>query len=114
MSGDLEITGISCDACSKSLLVEESVRYVVDIRVYAAYDPLEITQQDYREDRREEIRQLLEACEKMSAEELEDQVYRSFRFHLCPGCQRRYLRGPLDGLRGSPPPGQTELIVDTD
>lgn len=95
MGGGLEIPGISCDACGKTLLVDESVRYVVDIKVYAAYDPMEITQADYEKDRSEEIRRLVEACKRMSAEELEDQVYRDFIFHLCPGCQKRYLKDPL-------------------
>ena len=100
MPGGLEIPGISCDGCSKTLLIDESVRYVVDIRVYAAYDPMEIMRADYEKDHGEEIARLIEACQKTPAQELEDQVYREFRFHLCPPCQRRYLQDPIG--RGAP------------
>lgn len=102
MAGGLEIPGISCDGCGGTLLVDESVRYVVDIRVYAAYDPMEITQADYEKDHAAEIQRLVEACKGMSAQELEDQVYREFRFHLCPACQKRYLRDPLGRGAASP------------
>ena len=96
MSDDgLHIPGISCDICQKSLLVEESVRYVVEIRVWAAYDPLEITRSDLRENHRAKIADLIEACRGVPEEDLESQVYRDFRFHLCPPCQRRYIRDPL-------------------
>ena len=106
-----QIPGISCDGCQKSLLVDESVRYVVEVRVYAAYDPLEITRADLAADRREELEQILEACRTRSAEELEDQVYKEFRFHLCPPCQKKYIRDPLriqaaGGQVASPPAGE--------
>ena len=104
MGGGLEIPGISCDRCGRTLLVDESVRYVVDVRVYAAYDTMEITRSDYEKDHREEIREALDACRKMSADELEDQIYREFRFHLCPPCQKRYLRDPLGTGSGPRPP----------
>lgn len=95
MGGNLEIPGISCDGCSRTLLVDESVRYVLDIRIYAAYDPMEITRADLGKDRAGEIQALVEACKKMTPEELEDQVYKELRFHLCPPCQKRYIRDPL-------------------
>ena len=79
--------------------MDESVRYVVDVKVYAAYDPMELTRADLEQDTRPKIQDLIEACKRMSAEELEDQVYKEFRFHLCPPCQREYIREPLpDGL----------------
>ena len=99
---DRRFAGIACDACNKSLLVEEAVRYVVDIRVYAAYDPMEITRKDLAEDHDAAFDRILEACNRMSPEELEDQVYKAFRFHLCPGCQKKYLRDPLGERRGDP------------
>ena len=94
--------GLVCDGCQKSLLVDESVRYVVDVKVYAAYDPMELTRADLKEDPRPKIEELIEACKNMSAEELEDQVYKEFRFHLCPACQKEYIREPLpEGLSAS-------------
>jgi hypothetical protein len=36
----------------------------------------------------------------MDPEELEDQVYKTFRFDLCPPCHESYLKDPLGkGMR---------------
>ncbi|GIW71036.1 MAG: hypothetical protein KatS3mg102_0578 [Planctomycetota bacterium] len=88
--------GISCDRCGRSLLVDDDVRYVVEIRVYAAYDPLEVTRQDLEQagDPRQWDR-LLAAIRARTAEQLQDEVYRELRFDLCPRCQRDYLQQPL-------------------
>ena len=91
---------LACDMCGKALLVDEDVRYVVKIEVYAAYDPMELTQQDLEKDRRRELEALLEKARNMSEEELQDSVYRELEFHLCPACQRRYLKNPL-GTEGT-------------
>ncbi len=91
--------GISCDSCGKSLLVDEDVRYVVKIDVRAAYDPLEITGDDVAADLDAERRRLLAELERLDPAEAMDQVHRAFAFDLCPPCQRRYLRKPLN-----PPP----------
>lgn len=87
--------GLTCDLCGKALLVDESVRYEVRIEVYAAYDPLELTPDDLTQDHGAEIRRLLARMEDMDPQELEDSVHKEFRFDLCRGCQRRYLRDPL-------------------
>ena len=50
----------TCDLCGKTLLADEDTRYVVKIEVYAAYDPMEITGDDLREDRSDEMQGLLE------------------------------------------------------
>jgi len=88
----------TCDLCGKTLLADEDTRYVVKVEVYAAYDPMEITGEDLREDRADEVEDLLERMESMDAEELEDQVYKSFRFDLCPGYQAAFLKDPLARL----------------
>ena len=85
----------SCDLCGKELLVEEDLRYVAKIEVYAAYDPLEITEEDLEEDHMEEIGELIKQLENMDEQELEDQVYKSFRFDLCPDCHKKFLKDPL-------------------
>lgn len=89
----------TCDLCGKPLLADEDTRYVVRIEVYAACDPMEITEADLQEDHAAEMRKLIEQMKGLSAEEAEDQVYRKFRFDLCPACQAKYLEDPL--LRGS-------------
>ena len=85
----------SCDLCGKELLVEEDLRYVAKIEVYAAYDPLEITEEDLEEDHMEEISELIKQMDSMDEQELEDQVYKSFRFDLCPECHKKFLKDPL-------------------
>ena len=84
--------GISCDRCFRSLLVEEKVRYVCEVKVYAAYDVLELTAEDLARDHRTEIAELLAIIEKADPEELMDEVARSFKLDLCPPCQRELLR----------------------
>jgi hypothetical protein len=83
--------------CGKALLVDSDVRYVVSIEVFAAYDPMEITADDLKEDRLDEIRELVERMRQADAQKLEDQVYKHFRFDLCPSCRKKYLTNPLPG-----------------
>ena len=85
----------TCDMCGKMLLADEDTRYVVRIEVFAAYDPMELTEDDLRRDRAADIAQLLARMEQMNPQELEDQVYKKFVFDLCPACQRKYLANPL-------------------
>jgi hypothetical protein len=87
--------GMTCDLCGAALLVETEVRYEVKIEVKCAYDPLEITDEDLRMNHEAEMKRLLGQMEGMSPQELEEQVYKAFRFDLCPRCQRAYIRDPL-------------------
>jgi len=94
----------TCDICDGDLLGQD-VRYVVDIKVYAAYDPLEITQQDLERDIEGELIALIRALRQKvktaaDAQALTDSVYKSFRFDLCLTCQRKYIADPLSPLRG--------------
>jgi hypothetical protein len=81
--------------CGKTLLAEEDTRYVVKVEVYAAYDPLEVTEKDLEADRSDEVQELLDEMADMDAEDLEDQVFKTFRFDLCPECHAAYLKDPL-------------------
>ena len=88
--------GLTCDRCDKPLLVGDDARYVVEVKVYAAYDALEVTREELeRATDPEAWRRLLAACEARSADELQDEVYRELRFDLCVACQRAYLRDPI-------------------
>jgi hypothetical protein len=92
--------GIVCDACGDTLLVESEVRYVLDVRGYAAYDPIEISKSELEaRDIEGEMRALLARAAEADAEELEADVHREFTFDLCPRCWRRFRRDPLAGLR---------------
>ena len=85
----------TCDMCGKPLLTDEDVRYVVKVEVYAAYDPMEVTEDDLDENHLGAMSEIIEQMEGMDPDELEDQVYKSFRFDLCPACHQRYLEDPL-------------------
>ena len=81
--------------CGKPLLADENVRYVVKVEVFAAYDPMEIVEQDLERDYLQEISDIIDEVEDMDTEALEDEVYKAFRFDLCPNCQKKYIADPL-------------------
>ena len=86
---------LTCDLCGKTLLLDEDVRYNVNIEVFAAYDPMELTAADMKKDYRKELRDLVRRMKKMDPEKVQDGVYRRFTFQLCPSCQKEYLKDPL-------------------
>jgi hypothetical protein len=86
----------TCDRCGQELLKSSEVRYEVKIEVKAAYDPLNVTDDDMAQDFREEIARVLQQLEGLSVAEAHNQVYRLFEFDLCPACQRAYIRDPLN------------------
>ena len=88
---------LACDLCGKTLMADEDVRYVVRIEVFAAADPMELTEEDLKQDLRKALRELIVSMERMDPEKVQDGVYRSFHFELCPACQKEYLKDPLRG-----------------
>lgn len=86
---------VSCDRCGKGLLIDSNVRYEVTIEVKAAYDPLEITEEDLSDDLDEAIDRTLNELEDLSEEEAKDQVYKKMEFNLCSSCQSDFLESPL-------------------
>jgi len=84
-----------CDLCGKELQKDSELRYEVKIEIKAAYDPLNVTDQDLAKDFRQEIAKVLQQLQGLSIVEAQDQVYRLFHFDLCPACQREYVRNPL-------------------
>lgn len=87
-----------CDMCGKGLLLDEDVRYEVQIEVKSAYDPLELTTSDFARDFQKEMSHLLEKMRNRSPQELEDEVYKLFKFDLCLTCQKKFLKNPLPKL----------------
>ena len=85
----------SCDMCGKPMPTGDDSRYVVKMEVFAAYDPMEITQNDLDDDSMEELDGLLHQMDDMDVNEIEDDVYKSFRFDVCPTCRRKLVRNPL-------------------
>ena len=94
------MSDLACDRCGRSLLAFEDVRYKLEIKVYAAYDPLELTKQALEEtDHDAEIKRLIEVLEKRDPEELEAEVHKELSFDLCLRCQKEYLKDPLPRRR---------------
>lgn len=90
------MSDLACDRCGRSLLVHEDVRYEVVIRVTAAYDPMELDLDDIaKADVGAELQRLASSIGKKTAEELEAEIWKEFKFDLCGRCQREYLKDPL-------------------
>jgi hypothetical protein len=86
---------VTCDLCGRDLPGGGEVRYEVRLEVRAAYDPLDLSQEELKKDYRAEIAGVLRRLEGLSEQDAQGQVYRAFDFDLCPACQRRYVRDPL-------------------
>jgi len=84
-----------CDMCGKSLLVDEDVRYEVTIEIKSAYDPMELTKNDLRRNYKKEMGKLLDKMKDRNPQELEDEVYKLFKFDLCLVCQQKLIKNPL-------------------
>lgn len=88
-----------CDMCGKGLLADEEVRYEVTIEIKSAYDPMEIIQKDLKQDHLKEIERLMHQMKDNDPQELQDEVYRVFKFDLCRSCQKKLLKNPLLNLK---------------
>ncbi|MDQ7781200.1 MAG: hypothetical protein RDV41_16015 [Planctomycetota bacterium] len=86
---------LTCDICGNGLLLDAPVRYEVKIEVKAAYDPMELSEDDLRRDFKAEIAALLKKLANRSATEMNDEVYKLIEFDLCMTCQKKYIKNPL-------------------
>ena len=85
----------TCDLCGKDLTAAGDSRFVVKIEAYAGFDPTLISGTDLDDDPMEVVSQLLQHDEGLSAEEIDAQTRKGFRFDLCPRCHKKFLRDPL-------------------
>lgn len=82
----------SCDLCGKDLLTGSDSRYVVKMEVFAAHDPIELTEEDLDADHLDEISQLLSE-ENPDAEPAP--TFTKLNYDLCPSCHKKFLGDPL-------------------
>jgi hypothetical protein len=68
-------------------------RYVVNMEVFAANDPAEITEADLGDDHLEEVGQLLREADDTSLEPAP--AFKKMRYDLCPACHQKFLADPL-------------------
>ena len=85
---------VLCDLCNRP--IPPHGHYVVKIDVFADPAMPAVTSEEMEEaDYQAAMAELLEQMKGMSAEDLQDQVHRSFEFKLCRACQMRFLVNPL-------------------
>lgn len=84
----------SCDLCGKDLTEGLDARFVLQMEVFAAHDPAEITESDLDEDHLEEMGQLLRDANECDLEPAP--AFKKMRFDMCPGCHRKFLADPLN------------------
>jgi len=89
-----------CDICRKEL-DENDLVYDLNIEVKAKYNKLEISLKDLLVDHMDEIQELIEKTAGLTAEKLQDDIYKLLSFHLCPACKQRYMNDPLGLKSGS-------------
>lgn len=85
----------TCDCCKRIIDPADDVRYVVKMEVYASMDPSAEDHADDEHDHLEEIQQILERLDDAEDDALDQDVYQSLRFDLCPECRRKFLKNPL-------------------
>lgn len=87
-----------CDGCGKMMSANDVHRYIVRVEVFAAAEGLTISEEELARDHKAEIERIVSDLKQADPDQIEDEVYRSFRFDLCSACQRRYLANPLAAL----------------
>lgn len=83
-----------CDLCGTPLPAQGF--YILRMELFAepslppvSSEVLEST--DYQR----QMQQLIEQMDALTADDLQDQVYRRMHFRICPACQPRFLANPL-------------------
>jgi hypothetical protein len=97
----------SCDRCGADLLGAD-VHYVAEMKIWAAYDVMELGTRKSLEKRdlhAEYVDALIDAAQQ-SEQEAQDSVYWSRKFDLCAKCRRELQDDPLG--KSQEAPGQTE------
>ena len=84
----------SCDLCGRDLTEENAGRYVIQMEVFAAHDPAELTEADLSDDHLEEMGQLLRDADETDLEPAP--AFKKMRYDLCPTCHVKFLADPLN------------------
>jgi hypothetical protein len=88
------MASVRCDLCSRIVPLHAS--YVLKMSLYADPAMPAVSEQELAAmDLAETMSELFEQMKELSADDLQDQVYRSFEYRLCPACQKQFLANPL-------------------
>ena len=85
----------SCDCCKRIIDLQEELRYVVRMEVYAAMDPCESDEPDDDRDYLSEVQDIIERSEDAESDRIGDDIYQQLRFDLCPECRQKFLKNPV-------------------
>ena len=83
-----------CDRCGRPMDSGEQ-RFIARIEVYAAADPLHISEAELAGSASNALERLIEQCRDKTEEELMRDVHVAFRYDLCRRCQLAFLANPL-------------------
>jgi hypothetical protein len=87
---------ITCDLCGKELHPGQD-HYVVKIELFVAAQPAPLTEADLDEDHMEAVGELLQEMEDSDDLDVRTEpTCKNFRYDLCPDCQKRFARNPLN------------------
>ena len=89
----------TCDMCGEKI-ERDKLRYNLKMKLFAAYDTLEIESSDLKRDYEEEIRSLVEEMKNMDPRQLEEDVSKQLAFDLCRPCHQKFLKDPLGRADG--------------
>ena len=87
-------TPIFCHRCATHLKLGEGNFYIVRILAVADPHPPDIDDDDLEFDTETEIGRLIEEMHDLSAQELNDQVFRRLTIHLCATCYADWIENP--------------------
>jgi len=82
----------SCHVCGNAL---DDRRYVVKLEAYPAFDPDQVSESDFDLDHLHEVAESIAQSSDEIPTTVSDDATQAFRFDLCPGCYRKFLRDPL-------------------
>ncbi len=86
----------SCDLCKRELDTERDSRYVVQMEISQAIEPLATDEDEGDRDYLAEIHEVLEQCDEDDPlMPLCDGAPRRTRYDLCADCCKKVLRNPL-------------------
>ena len=91
---------VICDMCGR--VVPPHGHYVVKIEVFADPSMPSVSREELEKlDIARTMAELLDQMKHLSAEDLHDQVHKSFEFRICRLCQMRFIANPLGKPRES-------------
>ena len=83
-----------CDKCGASLQVNDAQRYIMKMEIFAAAGHVDLDAEELNQSE-SPIKDVLDQLASADPDEVEDQIYRCFRFDLCNSCRKKVMQTPL-------------------